>query len=233
MKPLVAALLLLTVQQTADLSWKPVVGQEHRYAMTLTSSFDMGQGPAELLVKMKVSEKVKAVSDKSVTVESLATDTTISINGSEMDQGATQQPAMSYERGLDTMPVLADQDTSPMARTNRGIMASSFPRPTKPLAVGDSHRWSIKGDQAKGTVDGEGKLTLKGEEKINGIDCWKLDYVYSESIQTQPTSAIGTLWMAKSDATLIKSVMNFENYKSVNMMPASTAHVVMELIKPD
>lgn len=230
MKPLACLFALLVVQQTADLTWKPVAGTEAKYALLMTSTMDMGQGPAELVVKSTMTEKVKEVTDDQVTMESVPGETVVSINGAEMDQGMTQQPSVTYKRKRDGQPILSAQEQSPMARTNRGIMATSFPRPAQPLAVGESYRWSVPADADKMIRAGEGKITVKGEETLKGIACWKLDYVYSETGKDAPTSAIGALWLDKSDGKLVKSEMNLENFKSVNMMPPSNAHVVLELV---
>lgn len=230
MKPLAAALILLAFQQTADLTWKPVAGTEHKYRLVMTSAMDIGQGPTELLVRILSTEKVTEVTDDAVTVESIPGETVVTVNGQEMDTGVTRQPSYSTKRSRDGMAILEPQSTAPMARTNRGIMATSFPRPAKPLALGEPYRWTVKADAEKETRDGEGKVTLKGEETVRSIACWKLEYVYSETGKDSPMSAVGTLWLDKSDGKLVKSDMALENFRSVNLVQPAAAHVILELV---
>lgn len=231
MRPLLAAALLLIAQQPADLAWKPVVGQEKSYDLVMTSTSDGPQGAMEVIVKLRAKARVTEVAEGLVKTTSSVSDMSISFNGQAMDPSMANQGGEQVETAkLDGSMVLAAQDPGQFARVNRSIVAGNPRRPERLVAVGESYEYEVKADATLQIEEAKAKITLKGEETVKGLDCWKLDYVYSEMIPTNPVSAIGTLWIDKATGDFVKSVLDFENYRSVNIMPPSNAHVETVLV---
>jgi hypothetical protein len=209
---LLAAALVLSAQQTYDLSWKPEVGKVSVYDINLEAAMDIpGAGPMDIEVELNVSSKVAGISKGLVTVEEEVKAFQIYMDGNPMDIGGGPAGQGKDVKVFKMNGEVVSHTPAPSAQDNpRMDQANVFRYPPKPLAFGDSWTRDVKSDPAKGIVQARAKYTLEGKEKALGIDCYKIKYAYSELEGDQPTGSLGNMWFSvkEMEFVLMEAEMN-------------------------
>lgn len=233
--PLLAA---LAPQDTADLSWKPKVGEKLEYAFKIDSSFDAGGQSMAIQVGFDLTSTVTKIDEDVVTLEDKMSNMTFTMNGQKMDgmmggPGADAEPPVTVRNmrlsgKIDSVEVKGG-GSGPMDAMGSARMQALnvFMRPAGPIEIGKEWFAEVKGDKAAGTEDVKARFKVLGSETIGQRNAWKIETVVSEMAGERPMGAIGTLWVEKATGNMVKMEQTIENVSFAPQMPPIAAKVTI------
>ena len=87
----------------------------------------------------------------------------------------------------------------------RALTLTTVKLPDFALAKDKTWTWEAPGDSKTGTVKAKADYKVVGDEKMHDIDTWKISFTVVETDGAAPASSSSTVWISKSDASLVKS----------------------------
>ena len=202
---LAAASVLAVAAQGVVLARKPVAGEEHKYSIKANLEF----GGMEATLTATQGEKVLAIEpDGTYSVEQRLIGGTASLGGTDIDIPSSTPTVIVFTPKGAVKEIRGDSVDAPAYRfANLAV----FSIPDKAVAVGDT--WSYEGKPSKdtGAVAYKADYKIVGEEAVAGADAYKVEYTAKETEGGEPASATGTVWIAKSDAAMLKNVSKWAN----------------------
>ncbi len=200
-----ASTALGVVVDGLTVSRKPKEGESARYKMQADVDF----GGMALKAKFVVSEKVtKVEADGTYKVEQAQLEGKIDMNGQEQDLPSGNPSTTVYAKDGTVKEITGDQTTADTYRmANLGVVFD----PGKPLNVGDTWSYDFKKDAKTGAVAAKGTYKLLAEEKVGSFDTLKIQVNVKESEGTDPAANDGTVWISKTDGSVVKMDQKWTN----------------------
>jgi len=93
----------------------------------------------------------------------------------------------------------------------RAAVLSTVMLPDFPLATDKTWSWDVPADPKHGSVKARADYKVLGEERLHDIDTWKIYFTVTEIGDSSVASSTSTVWISKSDASLVKSVSLVKN----------------------
>lgn len=206
----------------ASFAYSPKVGDVMRYKSTAKFNMSGMDGTATFTDRQKVT----AVEDGVVTIESTQEDGMILIMGQEMPMGTLTGVLKMKMNGVVTSAE-GDDGFGDMRMANIG----SFIRPDKEVEQGDSWTHKFPGDTKVGTVNAEATFKYIGEENALNEAAYKVEFEYKETEGTYPASSKGTFWISKANGQVLKSVATWKDVPVAGAPEPINADVTTELMK--
>jgi hypothetical protein len=214
----VAALSLtaLAVQDSLILKHAAKVGDVAKYRL----KSEMEAQGMPMTFNAVITDKITKVADNGdFTVESKMSEAKIDVGGNEMDiSGQTGGPTTTVFK-LSGEVISVTSDTSD-PNAYRMANLQSMRLPTTALKVGDTWTVDIKKDD-KGAVDAKGSYKIEARETIGGHDTFRIHESLKESIDKDPASAEGTVWIDVKDGSLVKMLGTMTNAPIPQMGPTT------------
>jgi len=211
--------MMAPAQDTTQLEWKPKVGEvtKLKFSMAMNMGGDIG-------VSFLITSKTTKIEKDEVTTESEMGDFQLMFNGQPMDMGGEAPGAGQKTTTVMKMngAVVSDSSTAAMGGGERLNRMNAFYRPSKPVKIGDTWENEWKADKEKGLQNSKARWTLAAYEPKNGVDCWKVDYVFAEMDSTDGISANGSLWISAKDGNMEYSKYEFQNVTFQEGMPPAS-----------
>jgi len=216
------ALFSLATADTYTIKKTPKQGEVHKYKQV--GKFDVGG--QEFEYEATASQKISKVEDSgNYVVEETQSD--VKLNGQEAPEGSG--PGATNTTFTAKGEVVEIKGDRVEANTYRFANLAIFILPEKDLNVGDSWTYDVKEDKKSGAVAAKATYKLIGEDKIGSNDCLKLSYSIKES-GADAASSEGTIWIRKSDATLIKMSAKWTNAPVPGAPMSITGDITLTLI---
>lgn len=208
----VAALGVSALAQDS-IVWKPKVGDKSKHSMKIMSEFS----GTDFEVNMVLSNEVKKVTAKEIVTHETMGDFKIFMGGQPMDaMGGPSGDDMVMEptvmtrdpRGMilsieaPAAPGMDGQDDGGMMK--RFMRMNSFQYPANPVNVGDEWKIEHAAIPAEGIAAARSVFTYKGQEVVNKIPVYKIEFAFSELTGSAPMGATGTLWLRMTDGELVR-----------------------------
>ncbi len=207
-------------QDTTQLEWKPKVGEVNKLKFGI--AMNMG---GDINVTFLVTSKTTKIEKEDVTQESEMGDFQILFNGQPLDMGGEGPGGgekVTSVTKLNGTLVSESASASMGGGGERVSRMNTFLRPLKPVKIGDSWENEWKADKEKGLQSSKAKWTLKAYEPKNGVDCWKVDYVYAEMDSPDGISSNGSIWLNAKDGMIEYSKYEFQNVSFQEGMPPAS-----------
>ncbi len=227
------ALVSIASAQSYDLKWKPEVGQVMKHKLTTVMKMDMGAGLSEFVISFVSTSKTVKIENGEVFQEGSMADFSMMMDGQDMSSfGAPPTDGKSsVTLKLDGTITKVDSDSPQAGQGLRLQRMTSFIFPSEAVAVGGDWTKEHKAIKEEDAPIAKSKYTLEGLEKKEGIDCYKVKFVFSEMEGDVPFGAMGTVWLNVKDRSLVASEGEYQNVKFVDMMPPTNATYKMVLVK--
>ncbi len=200
------SVVALAAQAGVTLARKPKANEEHKYR--LKANVELGGQAVE--VAGVQSEKVTEVgTDGTYTVESKTSDLKISVGGQEFPAPDSGNGTTIVYNADGTIKEIRGDQTG--ADTYRFANLSVFFAPGKEVKTGDAWTHEAKADAKTGAVAAKATYKVVGEEKIAGLDTYKIEFSTKESEGDTPASAEGTIYVDKADGSMVKTDAKWAN----------------------
>ncbi|MFM9874610.1 MAG: hypothetical protein ACKVQS_14235 [Fimbriimonadaceae bacterium] len=221
MKSAIALLALVSMaapaQDMTQLEWKPKVGEVTKLKFNMA----MNVG-TDVSVSFLITSKTTKVEKDEVTTESEMGNFELMVGGQPMDMGG-QAPGSGGEKMVTVHKLngvlVSDSSPKEMGGGERMNRMNAFLRPSKPVKIGDFWENEWKADKEKGLQNSKARWTLAAYEPKNGVDCWKVDYVYAEMDSANGISANGSVWISAKDGGMEYTKYDFQNVSFQDGMP--------------
>lgn len=141
----------------------------------------------------------------------------IVVNGQEMDLGITNSVKATYSPLGELVDYVVE--AGEMEGSQRWQQGMIVLYPEKPVSPGDTWKRTVKADSEKGTVASETIYKFVGNETIAGVECWKIEYTFSEKGVELPVTITATLWLDKKDGSMIQGHYSMKNVEFQPGMP--------------
>jgi len=197
------AALTLAAADGISLKRTPKAGTVHKYKQE--GKFEVSGQQIDYQSKSS-SKIVKVNDDGSYTEENVTSDATI--NGQESPGGSG--PQTSTTKFGPKGEVLEIKAENVDATVYRFANLSLFILPEKDVNPGDTWTYDIKEDNKTGTVASKATYTFVGEDKIGSTDTFKVKVSIKET-GTDGASSEGTVWLDKSDLSMVKATAKWTN----------------------
>lgn len=209
---LCAALTLSAIAafQAETIKWSPKQGEKTKYRMDMEVE---GMGAVGMMSMTVIEVK----SDGKIVVRESLDSLTINMNGQEMDLGITSSAKVTYTPFGEVVDRVMESDE--MQGDQRWEQGMIWLYPEKPVKPGDTWRRTVKADTSKGVFASETNYKFVSPETISGIDCWKIEYTFSEKDVQVPVSITATLWLDKKDGSLVEGHYSMKNVEFQPGMP--------------
>jgi hypothetical protein len=220
------------VQDSTRFEWKPKVGEEVKWKMSFNMVMDMGGQDGSIEASFLTSSKIKSIEGDKVTTEGSMSDFTLKFNGQEMDMGG-QGPG----EGMVTTTVMTldgkviKSDAPEEMGGERMQRMNAFHRPTKDIKIGESWEASWPAVKEKGLQSAKAKWTLRASEKRGAVDCWVVDFVFSEMDNTSGMGATGSMYLNKADGYPEYLKYKFTNASFSPEMPPTNGEGTMSRVR--
>lgn len=211
---LAAIVSFATVGDSANVTWKPKVGNEIHYKF-VSEIPDLG-GQGDMKLGADVDHKITEIRpDGNVVVVDKQSDFSVTLNGTDMTQAAAGQIPQSVTETTIEKPngQIVERKTDAPAQMAQPRMdaLSEFVFPDHSVNVGDTWSKNLTGDKAKGTFDSQTTYTYQGKEAVGGTDSYKIAFEYKETNAPSNITASGTFWVSADDGELVKATMKVKN----------------------
>jgi hypothetical protein len=97
------------------------------------------------------------------------------------------------------------------------------------LAADKTWTWEVPADTKSGVVKATVVFKVLGDEKIAGVDAWKISRVVKELAGDSPATDDGTVWIGKMDGTVVKQVDKWVNMPIHGATSAVSGTFTLEL----
>ncbi len=202
--------------------YSPKVGDVARYRSVAKFSISGADGTASFIDR----QKVIAVEDGLVTIESTQEDGTVSVMGQEIPMG-TITGSMKVKANGVVVSAEGDEGFGDMRLANLG----SFVRPEKEVEQGETWIHKFPADTKTGAVAAEAEFKFIGEENVLSEAAYKVEFSYKETGGTYPASSKGTYWISKANGQVLKSVATWKDVPVAASPEPINAEVTTELLK--
>lgn len=184
---------------------KPKEGDTHKYRMNA----DVDMGGLAITVKGLLMEKITKVdTDGSYTQEETQVELKAVVAGQEQDVQSSGSSSMVYHPSGEVRKIEGSEGTPESYRmANLGIIYD----PGKPVSVGDAWNYDVKANKDTGAVAAKAEFKLLGEEKVGTRDTLKIKALVKETGGDAPATSDGTVWIDKTDGSLVKSEAKWTN----------------------
>jgi hypothetical protein len=197
------------------------VGDTHKYKSTATLVLPDGKSKGQ--ITMDVTERVSAVSPEGkITVVVTPANLVLEIDTQDTPTGPVTKQTVPTEKATSTTEIHAADGTlvsfmgaSVKPESTRLTYLESIQFPKTPIAKDAAWTWAIPADASIGLLKSQVDFKVLGDEKVDGVDCWKISRTAKELEGDSPASLDGTAWVSKTDGSLVKRLDNWKN------MPAS------------
>jgi hypothetical protein len=224
------AVAAIAAQDTFNLSWKPKVGDSHKYKVDVKASMDMGGMMGDLKVGMVQTMKVLKIEDGKVTTENTVGNMTLIVNGEDMSQMMGDQSMNSTTvYGLDGSLISLKSEMGMEGNSIRMENAYSMTYPNKEVKVGDSWSRTVKGN-AEGAVDATATFKIDGIETIGTDRCVRIKGDFKETAGQSPMTCKSTMWVRESDGAAVKGTFSMTNVEFQPGMPPVSATATLTKI---
>jgi len=174
----------------------PKVGDSHKYRET--AKFDVGGADFEFSA---ISTRKTVKADPSGTYSIKEEMSEMKFNGQEAPEGqGPGDTTVSFSPMGEIVKIEGDRVDENLYRFSNLAL---FIQPDKPVNAGDTWNYEVKENKTTGVVPAKATYTFVGEEKVGSTDALKVKYLIKET-GDGGASSDGTLWLNKSDFTLIK-----------------------------
>ena len=223
---IVAALGLAAVsfagQDGYSLKRTPKVGETLKYKQT--GKFEAGGQQIEY--QALSTEKVVKVEDNGNYVRE-STTADVKINGEDAPGGGGGgKNSTTFTAKGDVVEIKGD---AVEANTYRFGNLALFITPDTDVKAGDTWTYDIKEDKKTGAVAGKATYTLVGEDKIGSTDVLKVKFSIKEA-GSDGASSEGTLWLNKTDITLMKLTAKWVNAPVPGAPVLINGEITLELV---
>ncbi|MER3496733.1 MAG: hypothetical protein C4320_08190 [Armatimonadota bacterium] len=184
---------------------KPTVGEELKYS--IKANLEVA-GTEAVLNGTQVEKTIDVDKDGGYTLESRLVDGKVEFAGQSMDIPPAPATVTVYKKDGSVKEIRGD---SVEAGAYRSANLTSAFFPDKDLKIGDEWTNEQKANSSSGAVAFKSTFKLVADEKVNGIDSYKITSVTKESEGDTPASAEGTTWLEKSTGRLVKSTQKLNN----------------------
>jgi len=226
------AVAAVAIQDAVKVEWKPVVGSKSKIKLDVSAQFDMGGQKSDMLFGMIQTYEIKSVEGDKVTLETKSSNMTLSVGGQDMSAmmgDMNFNSTIVQSKSGEVISVKTDAPSNEgQARLENAYM---FIYPNKEMKVGDTWSHKVKGDSAKGTVNGEYAFKLEGTETIDKWKTNKVSYTYKELSGDAPVNASGTVWISADDGNPIKGEYKMKNVVFDPSMPPTDATAKIKRIE--
>ena len=227
MKSVLALFALMSLaapaaQDAQKIEWKPKVGEAVNLKMAIAMEMpQIGAIDVQFLIKSKVTKIDKEKSE--VTTQSEMSDFQLFMGGQPLDMGGqapTSNEKVTLVQKLNGQ-IVSDSSSAEMGGERVSRM-NAFHFPDKPMKVGDSweHEWKANKEENLGPA--KARWTYSAHEVKDGVDCWKIDYVFAEMEDPNGISASGTIWLDTASGQIHYSNYQFNNVSFQEGMPPTS-----------
>lgn len=182
----------------APLRIKATGGDVHSYKLTASMSIN----GMDVKVSGNIKHKILKVEDNgNITTEESQSGLKIDFGGQTID--APDSPAtVSVLRSDGTLVEIRGAAAGGPEYRLANLDIIKFPD----FALEKDKTWEydVKADEKTGAVKMHADYKVLGDEKVGGVDCWKISLKSKELTGDQPASVDATVWLGKADALLIK-----------------------------
>lgn len=165
-------------------------------------------GSTKAVLTGLTTEKVIAVAEGKIKVESLSTEGKVEIEGGPQDIPAQPATTTTYKP---TGEIVLIEGVRIKGDSYRISNMGAFRAPEKPVAIGASWTREVAADEKTGAVAAKATFTLEALETIGAIKAARVKYSYLESIERNPAAAEGFMWVSVDDGSLVKSELTVTN----------------------
>ncbi len=220
------AVLALAATAAADgftITRKAKVGDIQK--LTMKADADINGAAAQ--VNATWTEKITDVQpDGTYTVQHNQVELKVNALGNETDVPPGDPLVTIFKATGEVSKIVGDANVASPGAYRMANLEVLFD-PGKPINVGDAWSHAFPADTALGTVAAKGDYKLLGEEKIGNYNTLKIQFSVKElapapakpatggaagaAIQTDAAGSEGTLWIDKTDGSLVKAQMKWIN----------------------
>lgn len=199
------------------------VGDTHRYKQT--GKFDVGG--QELDIEAVATEKIVSVDPSGKFSEEEST-SEFKINGQDPPAGAGGgNTTTTYSAKGEVIEIKGDNVDANVYRFSN---LSLFILPDKAVSAGDVWTYDVKPDPKLSGVAAKATYTFVGEDKVGSTDTLKVKYSIKET-SSDGASSEGTVWIRKSDFTMVKLSGKLTNAPAPGAPVSLTGDITLMLIQ--
>lgn len=200
--------------RSANIVWKPQVGDIHRYKWSAWSEDFPGPDGVTTLSQEEIdADTIKEVRPNGDIVEEVkVTGIKAKLGSSDVASKASSEvrtQTLVYNPSgllLDwSSDAKGDVDNPRMDRVERLIY------PDHPVNAGDTWTYKESANPTKGIYDNEAVFTFRGSQQMNGVLAKKITFAYKETGILLSISASGTFWVSPDDGSIVKKDIQVNN----------------------
>ena len=228
-----AFVCVLAALGSADLAWNPVTGSSFRYRVTVTYETITNGMKHDIQIETVQRTKYVEVDADRVKAETATEELKVLVDGQVArtvdKEEASKTPAsttLSYRKTGD--PLLDDVGSRKTFDELRMGALVKFYRPGKTVDTGETWTAESKPSRDGATVNVKRQYTLNSDERVSGRDCWKIDYIYTETGREPAMTAKGTYWIDKKNGEPLRLSATVRNFKMPNGPLMPEARLVVE-----
>lgn len=207
---ILTGLTAMAAQDGVIIKRTPKVGDISKFRMKAqTEAPDASKVSHKIVFTSLITEKVTKVADNGdYTVESTTGEVKISYDGTDVPSAgsaAQEISTVTFKPSGEVVAIATDR-TDPNIFRMATLEALQFPStPVKKDSTWDAD--FKKNDQ--GAVDAKGNFKIEAEEKMGGVDCYRIHATIKESTGTQPAASDTIYWISIKDGTLMRQLATF------------------------
>jgi len=194
-------------QSPTAVIYQPEVGTKSVLTIKIAAKFDVQGQTINFETEQTNEETVTDVAeDGRVTVESVTTESSTSINGQSQDEepdGSTSEYVYAANGALVKASPADDDEVAPRIEQAMRVVL-----PTGPVAAGATyqHNFPGGGNLVKATFNGK----IEAFEEKNGIPCVKITHSYKEDGTDEEMSVESTSWVEVADGSVVAQEFKLE-----------------------
>jgi hypothetical protein len=175
-------------------------------------------------------EKVMKVDDAGkVTVQVVTTNLKVTAGGQDIPAPETP-PLVKVFRPDGALAELHGEGASPEAYRLETL--TSVKLPDSAIQADKTWTWDVPGDPKTGVIKATIVYKVLGDEKIAGVDAWKISRSVKELAGDSPAADDGTVWVSKTDGTVVKQIDKWSN-TPIHLATAAVAGTFTLELQPD
>lgn len=183
----------------------------------------------EVTINMINQSKVREVAaDGTVTLEDSMVEGKVVFGGQEMDI-PSQTGTVVIMKPTGEVKEIKGEEVSEGSYRVQNLMA--FIPPTEAVQVGSKWHKEVAANKDTKAPAFKGDYSILAEEKIDGVDSFKVQYKVSETEGSDPASMEGTIWIDKSNCDLLKSTQKWTNVPMPGAPMPISGNFTMERVK--
>ncbi len=164
----------------------------------------------DITLNSDVASKITKVDDAGlVTVQLVTTNLKVTAGGQDVPSPDTPTALYKVFRPDGTLAELRGEGASPEAYRLETL--TSVKLPNTALKQDATWTWDVPGDTKTGVAKATIAYKVLGDEKIAGVDSWKISRTVKELAGDAPASDDGTVWVSKDDGIVVKQIDKWTN----------------------